>query len=186
MNYTLKEIKEELLKEIAELEERDPSWKNCRKCPFKGKCCLENDIDIREDEWQEISSLLDKDSFIRSEVYKNYLADSRCYFHTEEKCLIAPIRPTNCLYTPYQLIQNVYSGDIEYSLRDEDCFFVTKEEKSNSLLPLDSPFIERGGHTYLFLNYWFTKYENQSEGTYKLTGKERLDEYFSDPKKRTF
>ena len=177
-NYSLQEIKEELLKEIAELEEADPSWKNCRVCPFKGKCCLDNDIDIREDEWEEIKTLLDKDSSIREQVYQNLLSHSRCYFHSEKCCLIAPIRPTNCLYTPYQLIQNVYDKSIEYSLRSPSCDFETREEKEDSLLPLSPYLIQKGEHTYLFLNYWFLNYENQSEGTYKETGEERLKEYF--------
>jgi hypothetical protein len=87
-NYSLKEIKEELFKEISELEEKDPNWKNCRHCPFKGKCCIDNDIDIREDEWNEIKKVLDNNQSIKDQVKNNFINNSKCYFRTETCCLI--------------------------------------------------------------------------------------------------
>lgn len=177
-NYTLKEIKEELQREIDELYRKDPYWKKCLSCPFKGRCCEENDIDIREDEWEEISSFLAENPEVEKKVYENYLFHSRCYFHTSTCCLIAPIRPTNCLYTPYQLIQNLYDHTLEYNKPTEECTFETIEVPSKEL-PLTPYLIQRGERTYLFLNYWFENFENQSEGTYKETGEERLKEYFT-------
>ncbi|MFA6862209.1 MAG: hypothetical protein WCR56_07585 [Bacilli bacterium] len=183
-NYTLAEIKAELLKEISQLEEKDPSWLICRHCPFKGKCCIDNDIDIREDEWQEIKEVLDKNPNIRKQVKDNFLHDSKCYFRTESCCLINDVRPTNCLYTPYQVIQNIYDQKLMYSLRSGTCDFITKEEDSKPLSP-DEYLIPIKGtdHYYLFLNYWFLNYENQSIDCYKETGYERLKEYFQDVRK---
>lgn len=179
-NYTLPEIKEELLKEISELEEMDPSWKNCRECPFHGRCCNGNDIDIREDEWEEIKTVLDRNPLIRGEVKQNFLSGKKCYFQSMTCCLINPVRPTNCLYTPYQAIQNLYDGNIAYSHRSKECLFTTKEIASKMLDPGKYLIrIEGEEHPYLLLNHWYLDYENQSEGTYKETGEERLKEYFS-------
>lgn len=178
-NYSLKEIKEELFKEISELEEKDPSWKNCRHCPFKGKCCIDNDIDIREDEWNEIKKVLDNNQSIKDQVKNNFINNSKCYFRTETCCLINDIRPTNCIYTPYQVIQNIYSNKLMYSLRSENCDFTTKEIDSKKLDEKDYLIkVPDSDHYYLFLNHWFLNYENNSIDCYKETGYERLKEYF--------
>lgn len=178
-NYTLKEIKDELFREIEELEKRDPSYLSCRKCPRQGKCCIGNDIDIREDEWEEIKSFLDKNNDEREKIRENLIRHSKCYFRTEACCLIHDIRPTNCIYTPYQMIQNLYDNTLTFSIRSEECDFETITIDS---VPLDDKqYIrkeETTGHYYLFLNYWFLRYENQSENGYKMTGEERLKEYF--------
>lgn len=178
-NYTLTEIKEELFREIEELEKIDSSYLSCRKCPRHGKCCIGNDIDIREDEWDEIKSFLDKNTETRETIKENLKNHSKCYFRTEECCLIHDIRPTNCIYTPYQMIQNLYDFTLTYSLKSHECDFETVSISSN---PLDTDTYikkdEKTGHYYLFLNYWFLKFENQSENGYKMTGEERLKEYF--------
>lgn len=176
-NYSLDEIKEELNKEIEGLEKLDPSYLNCRKCPFKGKCCIDNDIDIREDEWNEIKKILDSSFLIRQQVKQNFLKGRKCYFRTEKCCLLGEKRPTNCLYTPYQVIQNIYDGTITYNQRDESCNFITKEEKM-PLLDFKNPYLKLENHYYLFLNHWFFLYENCSVDCYKMTGQERLKEYF--------
>ncbi len=176
-NYSLAEIKEELNREIEELEEKDPSYLNCRHCPYKGKCCIDNDIDIREDEWNEIKSLLDSSLEIKQKVRENFINDRKCYFRTDTCCLINDIRPTNCLYTPYQVIQNIYDFKITYSKRSPECDFETVEEDSFELD--DKEYLKKiGEHYYLFLNHWFLSFENQSENCYKETGFERLREYF--------
>ena len=181
--YTLKEIKDELNHEIEELEKVDPSWKNCHNCPFKGKCCIDNDIDIRDDEWNEIKHLLDTDSDIKNLVYQNFINNSKCYFRTEKCCLINDIRPTNCLYTPYQVVQNIYNRKLTFSLRSDKCDFTTKEipfhfiGKSKYLIEIPST-----GHTYLLLNHWYFEYDQNSENPNKEDGKTRLSKYFADYK----
>lgn len=179
-SYSLSEIKQELLKEIGELEEKDPSWKNCRKCPFRGKCCIDNDIDIRDDEWEEIKALLDQNESIRNQVKENFINNRKCYFRTEKCCLIHPIRPTNCLYTPYQAIQNEFSLEVEYSLRSPSCDFETKT------ISLDKPlkkedyllYIPDSEHYYLLLNHWYGNFEERSEACFKDLAYWRLKEYF--------
>lgn len=179
-NYTLDEIKNELNKEIEELEKLDSYWTKCRKCPFKGKCCIDNDIDIREDEWELIKNLLDSNSEIRGKVKNNFLNDKKCYFRTEECCLIHNIRPTNCIYTPYQAIVTKYENHLIYNKIDDNCNFKkieTSLDKANfnfCILKIDNE-----EHPYLFLNHWVDNFENQSIDSYKMLGRERLEEYFN-------
>lgn len=178
-HYSLQEIKKELLQEISELEKKDPYWLNCRHCPRKGKCCIDNDIDIRDDEWEEIKSFLDQNEKIWNQVKKNFLAGSKCYFHTEKCCLIEKIRPTNCLYTPYQVIQNEYDQEIMFSIRNKECDFTTKTEKCKPLPPeAYLIYLEEAGHTYLLLNHWYLEFEEQSDGCFKEEGYWRLKDYF--------
>ncbi len=178
-NYTLREIKDELNREIQELENIDPSCKNCRKCPFHGKCCIGNDIDIRDDEWEEIKHLLDENASLRSQVKANFDSGSLCYFRTDSCCLIHDLRPTNCLYTPYQVIQNLNDHKLTYSLRSSTCDFETETEDSlplpeeKYLLP-----IPKTGHTYLLLNYWYRNFEEKSLGSFKEEARYRLQDYF--------
>ena len=88
-NHTLDEIKKELFKEIEELEEKDPFWKKCNNCPFKGKCCIDNDIDIREDEWIKIKKLLDNDGQIRAQVEENFRKERRVSWYAKQMCITA-------------------------------------------------------------------------------------------------
>lgn len=186
-NYTLREIKDELNREIQELEDIDPNWKNCRNCPLHGKCCIGNDIDIRDDEWEEIKHRLDENPFLQSQVKANFDSDSLCYFRTESRCLIHDIRPTNCLYTPYQVIQNLDDHKLTYSLRNSTCDFETETEDSlplpeeKYLLP-----IPKTGHTYLLLNYWYRNFEEKSLGNFKEEARYRLQDYFEKRQKRNY
>ncbi len=177
--YTLAEIKEELFREIDELEERDSSWKRCGHCPNHGKCCIDNDIDVREDEWEIIKAFLDRNEMERNRVKENLLSGRKCYFRTPEKCLIHKIRPTNCIYTPYQVIQNLFDHHIIYSLIDEECNFTEVEKPYKKLVP-SKKFLtpETGGHVYLLLNYWYLNFESKSKKNDKKLAEERLKEYF--------
>jgi Fe-S-cluster containining protein len=181
-NYTLSEMKDELFKEISLLEKKEERYLKCHHCPFKGKCCIDNDIDIREDEWERIQEFLNKHPSEREQVYQNFIHGRKCYFHTEECCLIHEIRPTNCIYTPYQLIQNRYDNTLYYSSMDEECNFETREIKMNHLLNSKESivYLPDEKRYYLYLNPWFENFENQSEGTYKILGYDRLKEYFQD------
>lgn len=179
--YTLAEIKAELFFEIETLENIEPVWKLCRKCPFHGKCCIDNDIDIREDEWKEIEGYILSDKKVYDEVRENFLLGRKCYFRTEECCLIHKIRPTNCIYTPYQLIKPRFSSDICFSSRSECCDFENIEKKDASLTFYNDFIVKVDDRQpyYLYLNYWFENYENRSIDCYKMTGKERLGEFFT-------
>lgn len=179
--YTLAEIKAELFSEIEALENIEPVWKNCRKCPFHGKCCIDNDIDIREDEWKEIETCILSDRKVYDEVRKNFLHDQKCYFRTQECCLIHEVRPTNCIYTPYQLIRPRFSGDVYYSSRSSCCDFENVGKKDASLSFYNDFIVKVDDRHpyYLYLNYWFENFENKSVDCYKMTGKERLSEFFT-------
>ena len=178
-NYTLDEIKKELFKEIEELEEKDSFWKKCNNCPFKGKCCIDNDIDIREDEWIKIKNLLNNDDQIRAQVKENFRKNRKCYFRTDKCCLIHDIRPTNCIYTPYQAVITKYEGHLIYNRTDEDCNFRRIEKEGYK--PSEETILKITGeeHPYLLLNHWVDKYESQSIDGYKMLGEERLREYFN-------
>lgn len=178
-NYKLEEIIEELNKEIEELEKNDSFWMKCKKCPFKGKCCIDNDIDIREDEWERIKKVLDSNRFIYNQVKSNFFNGKKCYFRTESCCLIHNIRPTNCIYTPYQAIITKYENHLIFNEIDDFCNFKRIEipfqiEKNDSYL-IDIP---NFSHKYLYLNYWVNNFETQSIDGYKMLGEDRLKEYF--------
>lgn len=184
-NYSLREIKEELWREIGELEKLDPSYRKCRSCPFQGKCCLDNDIDIREDEWEEIQGFLEDHPERKEKVRENFLTGRKCYFHTSSMCLIAEVRPTNCLYTPYQAILTYPDQDLLYSFGDEDCDFTLRREKHvrKEDLHFLSPYLlylPRAQHYYLYLNDWVDRFERNSVDGFKMLGEERLKEYFSE------
>lgn len=179
-NYSLEEIKKELFGEIEVLFQKEPLFERCLSCPFKGKCCIDNDIDIREDEWNLIKKRLDESEEIRNQVKDNFMNNRKCYFRTEKCCLIHEIRPTNCIYTPYQVVQNIYDKKIIYSFMDEECNFTTMEKEMDSLLDEKETYISIDKRTYLFLNHWYFAFENQSIDCFKMTGEERLREYFKD------
>lgn len=177
--YTLDEIKAELFSEIEKLEEIEPYWHKCDKCPNKGKCCIDNDVDIRDDEWERIKKLLDDDKSIREQVKRNFDEGRKCYFRTEQCCLIHQIRPLNCIYTPYQVIQNIYNNHIMYSSIDDDCNFTTKEYIFKRQVPSKKIlFLEKENRHYLLLNHWYFNYEDKSENKNKKLAEERLNEYF--------
>lgn len=178
-NHTLAEIKEELNRRIEKLENLDPFWKKCRHCPNHGKCCIDNDIDIREDEWNQIQKVLDSNASIREQVYDNLIHGRKCYFRTASCCLIHGIRPTNCIYTPYQAVISEYENHLIYNSVDEDCNFKRMETEADPYL-INQDILEIKGepHPYLLLNPWVKDYENQSVDCYKMLGEERLREYF--------
>lgn len=178
--FTLEEIEAELFREIEVLEELDPVWKNCRKCPFHGKCCIDNDIDIREDEWNRIETYILSCRDIYEGIKRNYFSGRKCYFRSDECCLIHEVRPTNCIYTPYQLIHPRFSKEIYYSMRTECCDFESMK-KEDSMLSFYNDFIvqvENERPFYLYLNYWYENFENRSVDSFKMEGEERLKEFF--------
>lgn len=178
-NYNLAEIKKELFHEIEELEKLDSFWKKCDHCPHHGKCCIDNDIDIREDEWEEIRGFLDTHEIERRCIRENLLSGRKCYFRVPEKCLIHEIRPTNCIYTPYQVIQNLYDHHIYYSLVSQDCDFKEVDRPFPKQVPSKKFLVpEKDGHVYLLLNYWYLRFESKSEKSEKKLGEDRLKAYF--------
>ncbi len=179
--YTLDEIRDELFSEIDELLEKEPFWHQCDKCRRKGKCCIDNDVEIREDEWERIKSLLDSSPIIKNQVKENLIKKRKCYFRTESCCLIHDIRPLNCIYTPYQAIQNLYNDHITYSSCDEECNFVTQDYRIRKQVPSKKIlYIEKEKRYYLLLNHWYLVYEENSVDSEKKLAEDRLIEYFKE------
>ncbi len=177
--YTLDEIREELFSEIEELEMKEPYWHKCDHCRNKGKCCIDNDIEIREDEWKKIKALLDSSSEKRRQVKENLDHNRKCYFRTESCCLVHEIRPLNCIYTPYQVIQNLYNDHISYSSIDEECNFKTEDYRMKRQVPSKKIlYLEKEKRYYLLLNHWYLHYEEKSKEKDKETAEKRLTEYF--------
>ncbi len=181
--YSLDEIREELFSEIDELLEKEPYWHKCDHCMNKGKCCIDNDIEIRDDEWERIKYLLDSTIDVRKQVMENLNLKRKCYFRTESCCLIHDIRPLNCIYTPYQVMQNLYDDHIYYSSIDEECNFETKEYRIKKQVPSRKIlYLEKEKRYYLLLNHWYLKYEENSLNKDKDLAENRLIQYFKDRK----
>ena len=174
MNYSLTELRNILLSKIEKLTQLEPYWNKCSACPNHGKCCINANISIREDEWviikDYISTLCAQDKLLLSENINNHIF---CPFRTTEKCLIHAVRPLNCLYTPYQLAQNVKTGDIHYSVVDNNCSFTSKEIKGHPLLNSEIPFIQADSfgqpRNYLFLNNFIINYEHSDKKYFPLS-----------------
>lgn len=177
----LAEIKKELFHEINELEEKEPYWHKCDHCMNKGKCCIDNDIDIRDDEWMIIKDYLGSHPDIYERVKKNFNEGKKCYFRTEECCLIHDIRPLNCIYTPYQVIQNIYNDHILYSAIDDECNFISKEYRIKKQAPSKKIlYLDKEKRYYLLLNHWYFNYEDNSDNKEKKVAEERLKAYFRE------
>lgn len=93
---------------IDELLSREPFWKICYPCKFKGFCCKGAEIDFSKNEQHiidEYINTLPNDS--QKIIYENKKYNKHCIYHSVEKCLIHEVRPQNCRYTPFQaLIDN--------------------------------------------------------------------------------
>lgn len=170
--YSLEELKKVLFHKFYNLIKIDPYWEKCMNCPNHGKCCIGADISIREDEWVAIKQYLvnlrgsDKETLLNN-INNNIF----CPFRTKDKCIIHEVRPMNCIWTPFQAVQNVNNGNIMYSIIDTECKsrLVTLENQefinpNIEYIKLPDSDIKR---YYLFLNYFIINYENNSNCSYK-------------------
>lgn len=177
--YTYKEIKTELLSEIAQLLTIEPKWKKCDKCPHSGFCCIGADITLYQCEWDRIEFYLLQNPLILEQVRKNYVAHSQCYFRVSDRCLIHDIRPLNCIFTPYQAI---YGADklIHYSSYQDNCRTTRLSVKSDGidLSHLFIPLPTKSSYThYLLMNHWYLNYEANSS----VRGTEQALSAFLEP-----
>lgn len=165
-NNTIVELKKMLFEMIDELTELEPYWKKCLCCKNHGKCCVNADISIREDEWEIIVDFLkDINQEDRLLLQYNIKNNIYCPFHTSDKCIIHDVRPMNCIWTPYQLVQNVHTGTITYSQIDDECNFILKNQNIDSI-DVSKKFVgvryKDSVRYYLFLNDFFINYEHSS------------------------
>lgn len=141
---------------ILKLNSKEEYFKKCLKCPNKGKCCIDNDIDIRDDEWAYIKKYLLDNEDIYKLVYDNFKNGRRCYFRTDEKCLIHDIRPLNCKYTPYQMIYK--DGHLIYHISDDYCNFSYQDIICDIDTKEDIYYDFRSNRYYILLNNFIDEY----------------------------
>lgn len=170
--YSLEELKTILFHKINNLIDIEPYWAKCMNCPNHGKCCIGADISIREDEWTIIKQYLVKlNEHDKKTLLNNFNNNILCPFRAEDKCIIHEMRPMNCIWTPFQAVQNVNNGNIMYSVIDTECKsrLVTLENQefiNSNIEQIELPDSDISRH-YLFLNNFIINYENSSNYSYK-------------------
>lgn len=119
---------------ITELEAIEPSWRNCRACPFSGKCCDGAPLEIFPEEKEAISDYLYRNPDILQYALSRFSQKEKCYFYDKEssKCLIHEVRPLLCRWTPYTaFFEDENRKRYRVHVRDGQCNFITK-----SIVPL--------------------------------------------------
>ena len=118
---------------------------------------------------QYVSKLNRIDRIILTENIQNSVY---CPFRTEKKCLIHEVRPMNCIWTPYQLAQNIYTGEITYCMINEECDFEEKRIK-HEIIDANNEFIiaksNEKDRCYIFLNNFIINYEDSDFKYYNLS-----------------
>lgn len=123
-NCTIQELRKILLQKINKLMKIEPYWNKCIHCENYGKCCIEADISIRTDEWKLIKAyILKLSTSDKSSLKYNIEHNIFCPFRTSDKCLIHEVRPINCIWTPFQVVQNIQTNDLTYYISNSSCNF---------------------------------------------------------------
>lgn len=162
-NYAIYELREILFQKIDRLIEIEPYWNKCMHCQHKGNCCIKADISIREDEWKIIKEYIrnfnESDKAILRHNIKQHIF---CPFRTSDKCLIHEVRPLNCIWTPFQVVQNIQSNDLTFYVSNKSCTrfrkIIENFPKINDEFVLLKSFGKE--YYYLFLNDIFNEYIN--------------------------
>lgn len=170
--YSLEELKTILLHKIDVMIKIEPYWEKCMNCPNHGKCCIGADISIREDEWAKIKQyLVNIDDSDKNKLLNNISNNVLCPFRTENKCIIHEIRPMNCIWTPFQAVQNVSNGNIFYSIIDKECESRSVVLENQEFFDANIEYVKLPDdeikRQYLFLNNFIINYENNSNYNYK-------------------
>lgn len=163
MKNNIQNLRNTLFQRIETLIKIEPYWSKCTDCKNHGKCCINADISIRSDEFEiikkYITELNDSDKYI---LKYNLEHNIFCPFRTKNKCLIHDVRPLNCIWTPFQVLQNINTNKITYFVSDYKCKHFIKIVKKSSKLHgkiviLKLLFKKRN---YLFLNDIYIDYAN--------------------------
>ncbi|KAB7703681.1 hypothetical protein GBN33_00030 [Plesiomonas shigelloides] len=116
---------------ISILESQEESWKNCRACPFNGKCCDGATLIAFPEEIELIKKQLKRDQDVLAYAISRYKKGKACYFYDKEssRCLIHDVRPLNCRWTPYVAFSgngcefnvNIRSSSCDFSIQTISC-----------------------------------------------------------------
>lgn len=163
-NYTIDELRKILLQKIERLIEIEPYWNKCIHCKRHGKCCIKADVSIREDEWITIKEYIQGFNESDKSVFRyNIQHKIFCPFRASDKCLIHEVRPLNCVWTPFQVVQNIQTNDLTYYVSNKTCNYFHKKEIRN-YHKINEEFVVlksyRKEYHYLFLNDIFIEYIN--------------------------
>jgi Fe-S-cluster containining protein len=112
---SIQQLRKILFQKVDNLIKIEPYWSKCIKCQKYGECCINADISIREDELiiikKYISQMCNND---KKALIDNIKQNIFCPFRTSDKCLIHEVRPLNCIWTPFQVVQNIQNNNIIY------------------------------------------------------------------------
>lgn len=165
-NYTIEELREILFQKIDRLIEIEPSWSKCMRCQHKGKCCIKADISIREDEWKIIKEYIqnfnESDKSVLRHNIKHHIF---CPFRASDKCLIHEVRSLNCIWTPFQVVQNIQTNDLTFYIPYLSCKYFRKTIKKYPKINDEFVKLRIGNKEcyYLFLNDIYIEYINNPE-----------------------
>lgn len=165
-NCTIQELREVLFPKIDKLMKIEPYWNKCIHCQHHGKCCIRADVSIRADEWIIIKEYIQKLNISDKSALKHNIEHNIfCPFRTSDKCLIHEVRPLNCIWTPFQVIQNIQTNDLTYYISNSSCDFsqtiVKNFKKNNEEFVLLKSYDKE--YYYLLLNDIYIAYISNSD-----------------------
>lgn len=143
----------------------EPYWNKCMHCQHHGKCCIRADVSIRADEWIIIKEYIQKLNISDKSALKyNIEHNIFCPFRTSDKCLIHEVRPLNCIWTPFQAVQNIQTNDLTFYIPYLDCKYFRKVVKNHLRVNEEFVKIKIGNKKcyYLFLNDIYIEYINNT------------------------
>lgn len=141
-----------LQKRVEELEAAEGSWKNCRACPFSGKCCDGAPLILFPEEADAIAEHLRDVPDVLEFALSRFKRGKKCYFYDKEssKCRIHNVRPLNCRWTPYVAFQQADGSHLVH-LRDANCGFTDRRVAINpgddGIISLEPSTLKEGENT---------------------------------------
>lgn len=172
-NYTIEELRRILFHRIEKLIKIEPYWNKCMHCQHHGKCCIKANVSIREDEWivikEYIQNLNESD---KSDLRYNIEHNIFCPFRASDKCLIHEVRPLNCIWTPFQVVQNIQTNNITYYMSNNSCDFSKNMIKNFNKITDEFVFLESYNTKiyYLFINDIYIEFiKNPNQPVNKLS-----------------
>lgn len=150
---------------VQELYQKEPFWNICNPCQCEGCCCIGADVSVYEDEWRLICDYVQTlPAEERNVLADNIKINRMCIFRATDKCLIHPVRPENCRYTPYQYVvtsdDHLRYSQVKISGLTSKCVFKAVDEPIDPSLAHElrqnkfADLLNHGRHTkYLSLNW---------------------------------
>lgn len=168
---TLEELRNVLLNKISRLMEIEPYWNKCTHCQHNGKCCINANISVREDEWEIIKNYISNMNKTDKTILKHNIVNNiLCPFRASDKCIIHDVRPLNCIWTPFQVVQHINNGDIKYFMINDDCDYQSITINHQNFIDNDVDFLQLDSYDkrlyYLFLNDIFINFVQNTKYNY--------------------